>query len=206
MILHMGSIAEEMVNLSVKGLIERDESLCQQVFNREEEVNKLQIKIDDVSVKILALYQPEASDLRTIMAAVKINAELERIADQAVNITQTFFYHMMNEIPLKSMMDIPRMAAIAQQMIKESLDAFAKRDVSLAQSVLNIDEEEDTLKANVLNEIIRIIPKHPDRTKQLVDLILIAKNLEKIGDHATNIVEDVIFMVLAKDIRHHPKG
>ena len=137
------------------------------------------------------------------MASMKINAELERVADQSVNITQTCYYHLFKETPISTTMEIPRMAVIAQEMIKESLDAFAKRDVELAQSVLKKDEEEDTLKAKALNEIISIIPAHPDHTKQLVNLILIAKNLEKIGDHATNIAEDVIFMVLGKDIRHH---
>jgi len=201
-LLYMGSIVEEMIYLSVKSLMERKEDICQQVFSREENVNKLQMEIDETSVRILALYQPEAVDLRTLMASVKINAELERIADQAVNIAQTTHYHLLRESPIETM-EIPQMAAIAQEMIKESLNAFAKRDVELAQSVLIKDEKLDVLKAKALNEIIRIIPKHPEQTKQLVDLILIAKNFEKIGDHATNIVEDVIFMVVGKDIRHH---
>ncbi|MBI1979266.1 MAG: phosphate signaling complex protein PhoU [Elusimicrobia bacterium] len=202
-ILHMGSIAEEMIQLSVKSFLERKEEVCQQVFEHEENVNKLQMEIDESCVKILALYQPEASDLRVIMASMKINAELERVADQAVNITQTTYYHLLKEIPLKTLMELPKMATIAQEMVKESLDAFSKGDVALAQEVLKKDEEEDVLKAKAMNEIIGIIPQHPDRAKQLVDLILIAKNLEKIGDHATNIAEDVIFMVLGQDVRHH---
>ncbi|MBI4217881.1 MAG: phosphate signaling complex protein PhoU [Elusimicrobia bacterium] len=202
-ILHMGSIAEEMIQLSVKSFLERKEEVCQQVFDHEENVNKLQMEIDESCVKILALYQPEASDLRVIMASMKINAELERVADQAVNITQTTYYHLLKEIPLKTLMELPKMATIAQEMVKESLDAFSKGDVALAQEVLKKDEEEDVLKAKAMNEIIGVIPQHPDRAKQLVDLILIAKNLEKIGDHATNIAEDVIFMVLGQDVRHH---
>lgn len=202
-ILSMASIAEEMISLSVRCFLERKDENSQKIFEREENVNKLQMENDERSVKILALYQPEAGDLRTIMAATKINAELERIADQAVNITQTCHYHLLKEMPIQTMEEIPQMAVLSQEMIRESIDAFARRDVELAQSVLRKDERVDTLKAKVLNEIIGLIPLHPDHAKQLVDLILISKNIEKIADHATNIAEDVIFMVLGKDIRHH---
>lgn len=199
----MASIAEEMIALSIKCFMERKDEHSAEIFEREEEVNKLQMENDQKSVKILALYQPEAGDLRTIMAATKINAELERIADQAVNITQTCHYHLLKEIPVAPMEEIPLMATAAQKMIQESMNAFAKQDVSLAQEVLKMDEQVDTLKAKVMNEIITLIPRHADHAKQLVDLILIAKNLEKVADHATNIAEDVIFMVAGKDIRHH---
>lgn len=204
-LLHMGSLAEEMIHLSMKCFVDRDPSFGTQIFKNEEEVNQLQIEADDICSKILALHQPEASDLRTIIAAMKINAELERVADQAVNITQTCTLHLFKEMPVKTLMEIPRMATIAQEMIKDSLDAFSRSDVELAQAVLKKDEEEDTLKANALNEIIGMIRKHPSQTKQFVDLILISRNLEKIGDHATNIAEDVIYMVLGKDIRHNPQ-
>ena len=113
-ILRMGSFAEEMIHLSAQLFIERKQDLCQRVFDREEEVNHMQLEIDEMGVKILALYQPEASDLRTIMAATKINAELERVADQAVNITQTTFYHLMKETPVDTLIEIPRMATIAR--------------------------------------------------------------------------------------------
>ncbi len=202
-ILRMGSLAEEMIHLSIKSITERSEETTQLVFKREEEVNSLQMSVDEDCVKLLALYQPEATDLRTILAFVKINAELERVADQAVNIGQTAFYHLLKEAPLHNLMEIPRMGVIAEQMIREVLNAFAKRDMALAQEVLKMDNEEDTLKAKALNEIIAILSKDVNHAKQLVDLILIAKNLEKIADHATNIAEDVIFMVMGKDIRHH---
>ena len=200
-ILYMGGVAEEMINNSAKSCIERKEEFCQKVFEQEEEVNKLQIEIDETSVKIMALYQPEASDLRTIMAAMKINSELERIADQAVNISQTTLYHLLKEAPVETM-ELPEMAGIAKEMVKKSLDAFAKRNVDLAQEVLRRDEEMDLLKSKALNGIIGMISANPERSKQLIDMILIAKNFEKIGDHATNISEDVIFMALGKDIRH----
>lgn len=202
-ILYMASIAEEMIALSIKCFMERKDEHCAEIFEREEEVNKLQMENDQRSVKILALYQPEAGDLRTIIAATKINAELERIADQAVNLTQTCHYHFLKEIPVQTLEEIPLMATRSKKMIQESMNSFAKRDVALAQEVLKMDEEVDALKSRAMNEIIHLIPQHPDHAKQLVDLILIAKNLEKVADHATNIAEDVIFMVAGKDIRHH---
>ncbi|OGR97170.1 MAG: phosphate transport system regulatory protein PhoU [Elusimicrobia bacterium RIFCSPLOWO2_01_FULL_64_13] len=202
-ILHMGGVAEDMIRFSMKCFTERETGAGDRVFRSEEEVNRLQIEVDELACRILALYQPEASDLRAILAAMKINSELERVADQAVNITQTCTYHLFKEVPVKTMMEIPRMAAIAQEMIKNSLDAFSRSDVELAQDVLKKDEEEDTLKSKVLSEVIGMIRRQPSQTNQLVDLILISRNLEKIGDHATNIAEDVIFMVLGKDIRHH---
>ena len=201
-ILHMGGLAEEMIHFTMKCFIERDPAFGEKVFKSEEEVNRLQIEVDELASKILALHQPEASDLRTIIAAMKINSEIERVADQAVNITQTCTLHLFKETPIKTMMEIPRMATIAQEMIKDALDAFSRGDVGLAQAVLKKDEEEDTLKAKVLSEIIGMIRKHPAQTKQLVDLILISRNLEKIGDHATNIAEDAIYMTIGKDIRH----
>ncbi len=202
-ILTMGGLAEEMIILSNKIFTERNENLCCEVLEKEEKVNKLQMEIDEGCVRILALYQPEATDLRTIMAATKINAELERVADQAVNMAETCSYHFLKEVPVTPLTEIPRMSTIAQEMIKQSLDAFTKRDAELAKSVLQKDDELDTLKSNVFNQIIGLIKSHPEKAKQFIDLILISKNLEKIGDHATNISEDVIFMVIGKDIRHH---
>ena len=204
-LMHMGGLSEEMIRLAAKLFLERKEELCREVFKYEDEVNGLQMEVDEAVVKIIALYQPEASDLRTIMAAARINSELERIADQAVNITQTSYYHLMLESPVDPM-DIPEMADIAQNMVKDSLDAFTRKDVNLALKVLQMDEKEDTLKSKTLGKIIRLIPINPEKSKQLIDMILIAKNFEKMGDHATNIAEDVIFMTIGKDIRHqHPQ-
>lgn len=202
-VLYMGSLAEEMIHFSIKSLIDRKDDLCQQVFDREETVNRLQMEIDEMTVRMLALYQPEASDLRSVMSSMKINAELERVADQAVNVAQTCYFHLNKETPARSLLEIPRMAQIAVEMIKECLDAYSKRDIGLAQAVLKSDEELDILKAKALNEVVGMIRSHPNQAKQFIDMILIAKNLEKIGDHATNIAEDVIFMVQGKDIRHH---
>lgn len=202
-LLRMGSLAEEMIQKAVKALQERDSDLTQEVFELEKTVNALHVEVDDRCIKLFALHQPMAIDLRFITAAMKINSDLERIADQAVNACQTCYYHLFKESPVTQVAMILKMAEISQRMLKESLDAFSRRDVDLARRVLEEDEEEDRLKAQAIRELIELIKKDPSRAVQFVDLILLSKNMERIGDHATNIAEDVIFMVLGKDIRHH---
>lgn len=202
-LLRMGSLAEEMIQKAVKALQERDSKLPEQVFKLEEEVNQLHVEVDDRSIKLLALHQPMAVDLRFITAAMKINTDLERIADQAVNVAETCYYHLFKETPVPQIGMLAGMGEISQKMLKDALDAFSKRDVALAKSVLGQDEEEDELKKKALNELIDLIKKEPDHSKQFVDLILISRNMERIGDHCTNIAEDVIFMVAGQDVRHH---
>jgi phosphate transport system protein len=202
-VLRMGSLAEEMIQKSLKALTDRSPDLTQQVFELEKKVNELHVEVDDRCIKLIALHQPMAVDLRFIAAAMKINSDLERIADQAVNASQTCYYHLFKETPVPQVGLVTHMAEIAQKMLKESLDAFSKRDVELARSVLAQDEEEDRLKRENINQLIGLIRTDPSHSKQFVDLILLAKNMERIGDHATNIAEDVIFMVLGEDIRHH---
>jgi phosphate transport system protein len=202
-LLRMGSLAEEMIQKAVKALTERNNDLTQQVFEQEKTVNQMHVEVDDRCVKLIALHQPMAVDLRFIMAAMKINSDLERIADQAVNASQTCYYHLFKETPVPQISLVTKMAEISQKMLKDSLDAFSKRDVELARQVLAQDEEEDRLKTAAINDLIELIKKDPSHSKQFVDLILLSKNMERIGDHATNIAEDVIFMVLGKDIRHH---
>ncbi len=202
-LLRMGGLAEEMIQKAAKAFAERSPDLAQEVFPLEKEVNQFHVEVDDLCIKLIALHQPMAADLRLITAAMKINSDLERIADQAVNIAQTCYYHLFKETPVTEVNIIPRMAAISQKMLKDSLDAFSRKDIELARSVLAQDEEEDRLKAQALGDLIELIRKDPSRSKQFVDLILISRNMERIGDHATNIAEDVIFMVVGKDIRHH---
>ena len=202
-LLRMGAIAEEMIQKAVKALTERNEKLTHEVFALEEQVNHMHVEIDDRCLKLIALHQPMAADLRLITAAMKINTDLERIADQAVNAGQTCYYHLFKETPVSQISMILKMAAISQKMVREALDAFARRDVALAKGVLEQDAEEDRLKSEAITSLIELIKKQPDQSTQFVDLILLSKNMERIGDHATNIAEDVIFMVLGKDIRHH---
>ena len=202
-LLRMGAIAEEMIQKAVKALRERSEKLTQEVFESEKMVNQMHVEIDDRCLKLIALHQPMAADLRLITAAMKINSDLERIADQAVNAGQTCYYHLFKESPVPQISMITQMAKISQKMLRDSLDAFSRRDVALAEKVLKQDEEEDRLKAQALTSLIDLLKKDPSHSSQYVDLILLSRNMERIGDHATNVAEDVIFMVQGKDIRHH---
>lgn len=201
-LLRMGAIAEEMIQKAVRALFERNEKLTQEVFELEKTVNQMHVEIDDRCLKLIALHQPMATDLRFIAATMKINSDLERIADQAVNAGQTCYYHLFKETPVPQVSLIRRMAEISQKMLRDALDAFAKRDVELAKAVFPQDEEEDTLKSQAITSLIELLKKEPTHSTQFVELILLSKNMERIGDHATNIAEDVIFMVQGKDIRH----
>lgn len=201
-LLHMGSLTETMIHLAIKGLVDRSEALAEEVYRHEREVNKLHIEVDDRCLKTIALHQPAAGDLRFITAAMKINSDLERIGDQAVNVTETTHY-LLQEPQLKPLIDVPRMAEISARMLKDALDAFVNKDENLARSVLVRDDEVDELKDQVFRELLTYMLQDPSAVKRALALILVSRNLERIADHATNIAEDVIFMVLGKDIRHH---
>lgn len=201
-LLYMGGVVEKMIDFSIRGLIERNKNLAQKVFNQEEEINMLHIEVDDLCIKLIALHQPTAADLRFITAAMKINSELERIGDQSVNISENTAIYL-NYSPLKPLIDIPRMAEIATQMVKDSLTSFVEKDVSLARSVLERDDAVDKLKEQIFRELLTYMMSDTTTIQPALALILISRNIERIADHATNIEEDVIFMVLGKDIRHH---
>ena len=202
LLLRMGATAEDMIQKAVRALRERNEKLTQEVFTLEEQVNHMHVEVDDRCLKLIALHQPMAGDLRFLAAAMKINNDLERIADMAVNASQTAFYHLFKEPPVPQIAMVQNMAEVAQRMLRHSLEAYATRDVDLAQRVLAEDAEEDRLKAQALKDLISLIRSDPPRSEAFVELILLSKNMERIGDHATNIAEDVVFMVLGKDIRH----
>jgi phosphate transport system protein len=201
-LLTMGGLAEEMIHIAGLALLERRADDARKVFANEVEVNKLHVEIDDRCMKLIALHQPAAADLRLIMAALKINSDMERIGDQAVNICETTKI-LLGQPPLeKGLADIPRMITLAQSMLKDALDAFVKSDVELAKSVLKRDDEEDKLKSRMFQELLELMQSDSSTIHRALDLILISRNLERIADHATNIAEDVIFMALGKDIRH----
>ncbi|OHB89521.1 MAG: phosphate transport system regulatory protein PhoU [Planctomycetes bacterium RIFCSPHIGHO2_12_FULL_52_36] len=203
-LLYMGSMAQGMIRVAIKGLVERDESILEEVFKNEEEVNHLQIEIDDMAMRLLALRQPMAVDLRFIAASIKINSELERIADQAVNVCQNT--QVLLKYPLlKPLIDIPRMAEIAQKMLNDSLEAFVNRDPDQAQVTLAEDDKLDGLKDQIFRELLTYMISDPTTVQRALCLILISRNLERIGDHATNVCEDVIYMVQGRDIRHPQK-
>ncbi len=204
-LLHMGSLAQNMIRVAIKGLVERDEPILEEVFKNEEEVNHLHMEIDDMAMKLLALRQPMAVDLRFIAAAIKINSELERIADQAVNVCQNT--QVLLKYPLlKPLIDIPRMAEIAQKMLNDSLEAFVNRDPDQAQVTLVEDDKLDDLKDQIFRELLTYMISDPTTIQRALCLILISRNLERIGDHATNICEDVVYMVQGRDIRHPQKA
>ncbi len=165
-------------------------------------INQLHIEIDDRCFKLLALHQPMAVDLRAIVSAVKINTDLERVGDLAVNIAEAVRRYLQHP-PVKELIDIPRMAVIAQDMLRDALDAYVRRDTLLAHNVLDRDDELDALKTLVFRELLTHMLRDPGTIEPSLDLILISRHLERIGDHATNVAEDVIFMVSAKDVRHH---
>jgi phosphate transport system protein len=201
-LLEMGGLAEEQVRLAVKGLVERDRDLIDRVLLSDEPLNALHIEIDSRCFTLLALYQPMAVDLRAIVAAVKINTDLERVGDLAINIAEAARQYS-THLPVKKLIDIPRMATIAQRMLRDALDAFVRRDTTMAQGVLNEDDALDALKTQIFRELLTYMLQDPATIEPALDLILISRHLERIGDHATNIAEDVIFMVSAKDVRHH---
>jgi len=199
-LLRMGGLCEEMVHYAVKVVVDRDDSHLSKVQEWERQVNGLHIDIDEVCLRLIALHQPAAGDLRLIAAAIKINSDLERVGDQAVNIAETGVY-LLKEPKIK-LGDIPRMVEVAAGMLKDSLDAFARGDVELARDVIRRDDEEDRLKSQTFNELVTLMQSDASAIQRGMDIILIARNLERIADHATNVAEDVIFMVLGKDIRH----
>jgi phosphate transport system protein len=202
-LLEMGGLAEERVRAAVQGLVTRDPALFEKVLLGDEPVNQLHIEVDRRCFRLLALHQPMATDLRAIVAAVKINTDLERVGDLAVNIAEAGTRYIAHP-PVKKLIDIPQMGDIAQAMLRDALDAFVKRDTRLAHQVLNEDDRLDALKTQVFRDLLTYMLKDQSTVEPSLDLILVSRHLERIGDHATNIAEDVIFMVSALDVRHHP--
>jgi phosphate transport system protein len=202
-LLEMGGLAEERVRAAIQGLVTRDPALFEKVLLGDEPINQLHIEVDNRCFRLLALHQPMATDLRAIVAAVKINTDLERVGDLAVNIAEAGTRYISHP-PVKKLIDIPQMGDIAQSMLRDALDAFVKRDTRLAHQVLNEDDRLDSLKTQVFRDLLTYMLKDQSTVEPSLDLILVSRHLERIGDHATNIAEDVIFMVSALDVRHHP--
>jgi len=203
-LLEMATLVEESIALSVRALKERSEGFVRQVLEREETINLLDIKIEQMTLKMLALKQPMAGDLRLIVSAMKMGGELERMGDQAVNITERTLELL--KVPLvKPLIDIPRMAFLAQDMVRDSLKAFINLDSSLARDVCERDQEVDNLNDQVFRELLTYTIQDPATIPPAIELILIGRHLERIADHATNISEDVIYLVEGKTIKHHCK-
>ena len=204
-LLTMGGLAEERLRLVMRALVERNSGWLRDVITGDSRIDDLQIDIDDRCFTLLALHQPVAIDLRTVVSALKINADLERVGDLAVNIAEAAERYILHP-PVKPLIDLPRMGELALKMLRESLDAFVARDVALAQDVLRQDDWLDALKDQIFRELLTYMLGDRRTIEPAVDLILIARHLERVGDHATNIAEDVIFIVDARDVRHRTAG
>jgi len=201
LVLRMGGLVEQMTRRVIQALVERNIGILAEVQGMETRVNQLHIDIDEACIELIALRQPAAVDLRFITAAMKINADMERIGDQAINIVERA-EPLLAVPPLKPLIDIPRMADIAQEMLKASLDAFVNGDDELAFATILRDDLVDQLKDQVFRELLTFMMADPTTIPRAMDLILVSRHLERIADHATNICEDVIFMVKGKDVRH----
>ena len=201
-LLRMAALVEGAIRDALQSLVKRDSELAKGTFEEEDRINAMEIAIDDMCLRLLALRQPMASDLRFITSAMKITTDLERMGDQAVNIAERAIF--LNQEPqLKPYIDVPRMAEIAQSMVKDVLDAFVNRDSKLARSVCERDDLVDGLKDQVLRELLTYMMSDPKTIPRAVHLIIVARCLERISDHATNIAEDVIFILDARVIKHH---
>ena len=202
LLLQMGALVESSIRRSVQSLVERDKELAKAVMRDEPRINQMQVEIDAKTTRLLALQQPVAKDLRFLMATLKINTDLERMGDLAVNIAERAIA-LSHLPPVKPLIDIPKMAALVQGMLLKSLDAFVKVDGDLAQSILPSDDEVDRLRDSAYQELVELMQRDPVVVPAAVDLIFVARNLERIADHATNIAEDVVFLAKGIDVRHH---
>ena len=203
-ILKMGAFAEEAIYKSVEALKNRDSKLAESVIENDNNIDQLELAIDEKCIDLIARYQPMAKDLRFITTGMKINAELERIADIAVDIAQRTL-ELADKPLLKPLVDIPKLTSLAQNMVKMSIDAFIKGDIELAKKVLLSDSEANSLRDIIQKELIEdYMSKDLSSAPRAVQLLLIARFLERICDHTTNIAEDVIYMVQAEVVKHHP--
>ena len=201
-LLAMAGQAEEQVRCAVRALVEHDSDLAERVFLGDQAINALDLEIDERCFKLLALHQPVATDLRVIVSGVKINRDLERVGDFAVNIAEAALRYTEHP-PVKPLVDIPRMADLAQGMLRDALNAYVALDTKLATEVIERDDVLDRIKGQVFRELLGLITGNPATTEPALDLILISRHLERIGDHATNIAEEVIFIASGRAVRHH---
>jgi phosphate transport system protein len=200
-ILAMAGMAEQAIDLSVQAYSQRDPALCQRVLNNEGAINRAEREVDEFAIDLLAMQQPMAVDLRFILAVIKINADLERVGDQAVNIAQRVMN--MIELPASELpVDIPAMAGRVRAMVRDALRSFIEGDTELARHVLQADDEIDRMNHEAFASLSRHMQAEPASTGQALDALSVARNLERVADHATNIAEDVIFWVRGADVRH----
>ena len=200
-LLVMAGLSEQALQLAMRAYRERDLRFCEQVFEREHGINEIEREIDHLALDLLAMQQPMAVDLRFIVAVIKINTDLERVGDQAVNIAQRV-QELLGRPPLELPVDLPEMSDLAATMIRDALSAFIHADADLAQHVLLMDDKVDHMNGEAQLVLARLIQTNPHATRQSIDALIIARNLERVADHATNIAEDVIFWTSGNDVRH----
>jgi len=201
-LLAMSGLVESAIYRSILALVEKDEEQANLVFQNESRINQMEIEIDERATGLLALDQPVAMDLRFITAAIKINSNLERMGDLAVNIVERAL-SLMHEPVLNTVVDVPHMANLVESMVRKALDAFVQKDAELARSVLVSDDAVDEMRDSIYRKLSNYMQQDPRSVPQGIDLIFVARSLERIADHATNIAEDVVFLVEGVDVRHH---
>ncbi len=204
-LLEMSSLVEAAIQRSISAVIHKDKSAADEVFRNEARINEIEIEIDEFAINLLALNQPMAADLRLIVAALKINTDLERMGDLSVNIAERAV-SLLGETVIKPMIDIPHIAGLVQSMVRKALDAFVNRDADLARSVLASDDAVDSMRTACYHELISFMEKDPQNIRPSMDLLTVTRNLERIADHSTNIAEDVLFLVKGVDVRHHAEA
>jgi len=202
MLFEMATSVEEMIAKSIKALKDRNMIMAEEVIKSDAKINEMEIEIDNQCIKILALYHPEAEDLRTVSMIMKINNDLERIGDHAVNIAEKTIY-LADKLPVKPLIDIPRMADKAIRMLQESLDAFVNKDAQLAIDVCKRDDEVDALEPQIVRELVTYMIADPQTIDRSLTIILIAREIERVADLATNIAEDTYYIVSGKSLKHH---
>jgi len=200
-ILEMGGLVEKQIAAAIQSLVHRDTALAEATMAKDRDVNRLDVEIDDLCLRLLALRQPAARDLRFITTALKITTDLERMGDRAVSISERGL-ELAREPALKPYIDLPRMAEIASRMLRQSLDAFVREDVDLALTVCRSDDEVDKLNGQIFRELLSFMIEDPQTITRAMRLLFVSKYLERIADHATNIAEMVVFLVKGKSIRH----
>ncbi|HLY37972.1 MAG TPA: phosphate signaling complex protein PhoU [Candidatus Binatia bacterium] len=203
-VLEMGGLVEDQIGQAVRALVDRDQTLARATIDRDHTVNRFDVEIDELSLKLLALHQPAARDLRLITTALKITTDLERVGDMAAHIAERAI-ELSAELPIKPYIDIPRMADLARDMLHRSLDAFVQESVELALGVCASDDAIDQLHEQLFRELLSFMAEDPSTVSRAMRLLFVSKYLERVGDHATNIAEMVIFMAKGRSIRHLDK-
>jgi phosphate transport system protein len=204
-LLEMSGLVESSIYRAIAALVNKDESQISLVLQNESRINQMEIEIDDAATGLLVLEQPVASDLRLITSAIKINSDLERMGDTAVRIAERAV-SLMHDPVLHNLVDIAHMASLAQEMVRKSLDAFVKRDSALARSVLLSDDAVDEQRDANYEKLIDYMEQHASAVRPCMALYAVVRGLERIADHATNIAEDVLFLVEGVDVRHHAEA